>query len=156
MKILQFKRKREKKTNYRKRLALVKSRLPRLVIRISNKNTYLQIIDYSEKGDKVLSGVSSKDLEKKGWKHSGNNIPAAYATGLLLAKKVKTKKAILDIGLQKNHPKGRIYAALKGVIDGGIVVPHREEIFPSEERLLGNHLNKEVAKSVLKLKEKLK
>ncbi len=156
MKILQFKRKREKKTNYRKRLLLTKSRIPRLVIRLSNKNIYFQLTEYSESGDKVVTGSSSKELEKLGWKHSRTNIPAAYLTGLLFAKKSKLKKAVLDIGLQKNQHKGRIYAALKGVIDGGVDIPHNKEIFPSEERISGIHLKKEVSQSISKIMEKLK
>lgn len=156
MKSIQFKRKREKKTNYQKRLLLVKSRLPRIAIRVSNKNIYVQLIEYSESGDKVITGTSSKALEKIGWKYSRTNTPAAYLTGLLFAKQIKIKKAILDIGLQKNQHKGRIYAALKGVIDGGINIPHKEGIFPSEERLLGNHLNKEVSQSTPKIIKKIK
>ncbi|MEM3078607.1 MAG: hypothetical protein QXR38_03830, partial [Nitrososphaerales archaeon] len=49
-----FRRKREKKTNYRKRRALVLSGLPRLVIRPTNKNIVVQIIEAKPEGDYAL------------------------------------------------------------------------------------------------------
>ena len=156
MKLIPFKRKREHKTNYRKRLLLLKSKIPRLIVRVSNKNIYLQLVEYSESGDKIITSVNTKDLEKLGWKHSRNNIPSAYLVGLLLAKKTNIKKAVLDIGLQKNTPNGRIYASVKGIIDGGIKVPCKEIVFPSEERISGAHLKKDFSKSIAKVKENLK
>ena len=34
----------------------------------------------------------------------------------------------------------KIYAAIKGAKDGGISIPHSEEILPSEERISGQHI----------------
>ena len=87
--VLQYRRKQQGKTDYKKRLALLKSGLPRLVIRGSNKNMQVQLVEYQEDGDKVLATTRASDLKKQGWNKSTGNLPAAYLTGLLLAKKSK-------------------------------------------------------------------
>jgi len=155
---LQFKRKREGKTNYRKRLNLLKSRTDRLVIRKTNQYVLAQIVSYEPAGDKVLVGVSSKQLLKIGWKYSAKNIPASYLTGFLLAKKAtekKVKKAILDLGLQTPKKGSRLYAVLKGVIDGGVNVPSSDEIFPSQERINGAHISDKMIKDFESVKSKI-
>jgi len=141
--ILPLRRKREGRTNYKKRLALLKSGKPRLVIRRSNKHILLQLIAYVPDGDKVLLTISSKALLKQGWTHSTKSVPAAYFTGVLLGKAAKEKKvtdAIVDLGLQQHQAGNRICAAIKGAIDGGLKIPVSEEIFPSADRLNGMHL----------------
>lgn len=138
-----FRRKREGKTNYKKRLNLLKSKTTRLVVRKSLTNVYVQFIDYNPEGDKVIVGVSSKELEKYGWKHIKNNIPTAYLTGLLAGKKSQKKnisKAILDLGFNKSIKGSKIYATVKGVIDAGIEMNVSDEMFPSEDRLQGKHI----------------
>ena len=150
IKMVPHRRKREGKTNYRKRLRLLTSKKCRLVVRKSGHNTLAQIIEYKENGDKVLVAVSTRELLKYNWKHSRSNIPAAYLIGLLLAKKAKAKKcneAILDLGLQMSTKGSRLYAVLKGVVDGGLNIPHSEEILPSEERLHGKHIQKKDMRS---------
>jgi large subunit ribosomal protein L18 len=140
---MQYRRKREGRTDYKKRLVLLKSGLPRLVIRLSNKGAQAQIVAYEPDGDKVLATATTKSLAKFGWTRATGNIPAAYLAGLLLAKRVKGKissDVILDIGLQKHHKGGRIYAVAKGAIDGGIQVRIGEETLPSDERAAGSHL----------------
>ena len=65
----------------------------------------------------------------------------------------KIKDAILDLGLQTPLKGSRLYAALKGAIDGGLTIPASEEVFPAEERITGQHLeNKDVAASFEKIK----
>ena len=66
--LVSFRRRREGKTNYKKRLALVKSGLPKLVVRKSNRYIVCQLIQFDPRGDKVLLHVNSKQLEKFGWK----------------------------------------------------------------------------------------
>ncbi|MCD6477365.1 MAG: 50S ribosomal protein L18 [Candidatus Aenigmarchaeota archaeon] len=147
---MMFRRRREKKTNYRRRLGLVKSGRTRLVIRKSLKNMVIQFIDYNEKGDQTLLTVNSKLLKKKGWKYSTGNVPSSYLLGLLagtMAKKKNITDAILDIGLQRSTKGSRIYAALKGVIDAGVNVPADESIFPSEERIKGKHISDYTSKA---------
>tara|TARA_Y100000310_G_C20509614_1_gene728168 strand:- start:233 stop:736 length:504 start_codon:yes stop_codon:yes gene_type:complete len=136
-------RKREGKTDYKKRLHLLLAKKPRLVIRTTTTKIIVQIIDFKPVGDVVLVDLSSTELKKKGWNHSYKNIPAAYLTGYLVGKKAlekNIKKAILDLGFKSPIKGNKIYACLKGVIDAGIEIPHSPEIFPSEERLTGKHI----------------
>lgn len=148
--IIPYHRKKSGKTNYKKRLKLLLSEKMRLVIRRSNKNMLGQIIEYHPDGDKVLLTTTSQELTKLGWKYGRKNIPASYLTGLLLAKKAKEKKvkeAILDVGLQTSVSGGRLYAFLKGVVEGGVHVPHNDKILPSAERLSGQHVAQYVSKA---------
>lgn len=141
-----FRRRREGKTDYRKRLKLLLSGKLRLVIRKTLNNIICQIVEYDPKGDRVLITVHSKVLAKKfGWKAYRGNIPTAYLTGLVLgyeALKRNIKEAILDLGRQVPFKGGRLFAALKGCIDAGLKVPHGDGIFPSEERIRGEHIAK--------------
>ena len=135
---VKFRRRREGKTDYRKRLELLKSGKLRAVVRRLNRQTIVQIIEYHPEGDKTIAGVSSKALEKYGWISSGN-VPTAYLTGLLcglIAKQKGVNEAILDIGRHDKKNKG-LFAALKGLLDAGINIPHDPEIIPSEERISG-------------------
>lgn len=136
-------RKREGKTNYRKRLKTLLAGKPRLVVRGSSKNLLGQIIEYAEVGDKVLASASTKELEKLGWKYSRGNMPSAYLTGFLVAKKAqqkKVKEAVFDIGKRAPIQGSRVFCFLKGAVDGGLVVAHSEEVLPSEERASGKHI----------------
>jgi large subunit ribosomal protein L18 len=136
-------RKREGKTDYKKRIQLLMSKTPRLVIRKSLKNIMLQVIDYSPAGDKVMLTVNSKDLQKIGWKANTNNLPACYLCGYLFGKKALEKKigkCVLDLGMQSSVKKASLFAALKGVVDAGLAVPHSENVFPEEKRIKGEHI----------------
>ncbi|MFX0099505.1 MAG: 50S ribosomal protein L18 [Candidatus Hodarchaeota archaeon] len=137
-----FRRRREGKTNYYLRRNLLISGKHRVVIRPSVKNVVCQVIDAHLKGDMVLTSTTTKELEKKyGWSFSRGNLPAAYLSGYLLGKKALKagiNGAIADIGLRIHL--NRTYAALKGAIDAGMEIPHSEDIFPDEDRLLGKHI----------------
>lgn len=139
-----FRRRREGKTNYRSRRALVLSRVPRLVVRLTLKNAIIQVIEAESIGDKVVVSAHSRELVKTyGWKYSGGNIPSAYLTGLLCGYKALSngvEKAFLDIGLHIPSKGTRLFAALKGVVDAGVEVPHSEDILPSENRISGEHI----------------
>ncbi len=141
---LPLKRKRQGRTDYRARLALLKSRKLRFVVRRSLKNVLIQITEYTPKGDNILVTTSSKELQKNfGWDIARKNTPAAYLTGLLAGIKAKEKKlkdAILDLGLQKITKGSLIFAAVKGANDAGFMVPYNAEIMPSEERITGKHI----------------
>lgn len=137
-------RKREGRTDYKKRLALLKSRQTRLIIRRTNQQLIIQAADYNPKGDQIHVTVTGNNLKEHGWEHSTKNIPAAYLTGYLAAKRcldADIDSGILDIGLHTPHTGGRIYAALKGLIDGGLDVPADSTVFPSEDRLNGEHID---------------
>ncbi len=138
-----LRRRREGKTNYRKRLKLLMSKKPRLVVRITNRLVIAQIVKYSPDGDVVLVGVDSKRLRDYGWKGDLNNTPAAYLTGLLIAKeglKRGIEEAVLDIGLHSPVRGSRVFAVLKGAVDGGLNVPHSDEVLPDESRIRGEHI----------------
>lgn len=155
--LTQFKRRREKKTNYKRRLALIKSGKTRLVIRKSLSNISVQFINYKPEGDYTIISTVSTELKKLGWNKTGN-VPAAYLTGFLAGKKAKEKKieeAILDLGLQTSTKGSRIYAALKGVLDAGVKIPHSKDILPSEDRIKGKHISEEIVKQFENTKKKI-
>ncbi len=142
-KAVQFRRRREGKTSYKKRKQLLISRKLRLVVRFTNQKIIAQLIKFESQGDKVILGLDSYALKKLGWNYSCKNIPAAYLTGLLLAKeglKKGQKEAVLDIGFRYPLKGSKLYAFLKGALDGGLNVPSGEGIFPMAERIEGQHI----------------
>lgn len=101
---LPFRRRREQKTDYKKRRAYVVSKLPRLVTRPTNKNIIVQVIEAAATGDKVIASAYSKELSKYGWKGNFGNLPTAYLTGFLAGFRLihnGKSETILDIGLRK-------------------------------------------------------
>ncbi|KAJ9125083.1 hypothetical protein QFC22_000036 [Naganishia vaughanmartiniae] len=96
-------RRREGKTDYyaRKRLisqAKNKYNSPkyRLVVRFTNKQIIVQIVYAKMQGDFVLCHASSKELPRYGIAHGLTNWTAAYATGLLCARRALTKLGLAD------------------------------------------------------------
>ena len=145
-------------TDYHRRLKLLRSGTPRAVVRITNTQVICQLVSYLEDGDRIISAADGKSLRGKySWpsKASTKSVPAAYCTGYALAKQVQKsghEEAILDIGLAASTSGNRVFAALKGMVDGGLSIPHSESIFPSEERLAGAHIDKSIAGAVEKTK----
>ncbi|MEM3921731.1 MAG: 50S ribosomal protein L18 [Nitrososphaerota archaeon] len=137
------KRRRLGLTDYRKRLKLVKSGLPRLVVRKTNSQIIVQVIMPRLGGDETLITVTSKKLRDYGWRASLKNTPAAYLTGLLagLLARGKIEKAVLDIGLQTPSRGSKVFAAALGFRDAGIEIPLGEEILPDEDRISGKHIS---------------
>ncbi len=136
-------RRREGLTDYRKRLKLVKSGLPRLVIRRTNRYIIVQLTLSKPGGDNTVITVTSKELARYGWRGGFKNLPAAYLTGLLAGKKALAKgyeRAIVDLGIQRPAYGSRLFAAVKGAVDAGLEIPVDEEVFPDEERLRGEHI----------------
>lgn len=161
-----YRRRREGKTDYyaRKRLitqAKNKYNAPkyRLVVRFTNKDIITQIVSSEISGDKVLVAAYAHELKAYGIEHGLTNWAAAYATGLLIARRALKKlgldedfvgveeadgeftlteasderrpfKAFLDVGLARTSTGARVFGALKGASDGGILVPHSEKRFP--------------------------
>jgi len=132
-------RRKEGKTNYRARANLLKSGIPRIVLRRSNRYFTGQYIKSEEAKDKVEIGVNSKKLLKYGWpenkKGSLKSKVAGYLTGFFLGKKIIDKegadvKVIFDIGIRRNIPKSRIYAFIKGLKEAGVKINCKEELFP--------------------------
>jgi large subunit ribosomal protein L18 len=149
MLIVPHRRKREGRTDYQQRLRLLKSGIDRFVVRASTNGITCQIIKYKKDGDATLVSANSSELAKHGWKACTSNLPAAYLTGLLCAikaKKAGVSKAVMDIGTQKSSTGSRIYAALKGAVDGGLGIPHGDEAFPPADRVSGKHIADYAAK----------
>ena len=141
---VRHRRKREGKTDYRKRLGLLKSSTPRLVVRKSLKNMVAQMVEYKPEGDVIVASAHSKELTKGGWKHGRNNIPSCYLIGRVLGHKGKKKgmsNAILDLGLQASTKGSRLYAVVKGVIDSGVTIPCDNAVLPEEKRIKGEHIS---------------
>lgn len=162
-----FRRRREGKTDYyaRKRLitqhkAKYNSPKYRLVVRFTNKDITAQIVSSQIVGDVVFTAAYSHELPRYGIKHGLTNWSAAYATGLLIARRALNKlglestytgddeasgefslteaiedsprpfKVYLDVGLQRTTTGARIFGVLKGASDGGLYVPHSAKRFP--------------------------
>jgi large subunit ribosomal protein L18 len=138
-----FRRRREGKTDYKARRALIVSGRSRLVTRTSINNVIAQVIEAKPKGDQVLVSAHSRELAKYGWKAPRGNVPTAYLTGYLCGLKAKAKgveEAIFDIGLYPPTKGAKLFAVLKGVLDAKVNVPHSAEKLPDEKRLKGEHI----------------
>ncbi|PIN80119.1 50S ribosomal protein L18 [Candidatus Woesearchaeota archaeon CG10_big_fil_rev_8_21_14_0_10_30_7] len=145
IKTVQFKRKRKGLTNYKKRQQLLISRQCRVIVRKTNKHLILQAATFDPKGDKVLITITTKDLEKQGWKGNTKNTSAAYLIGLIFGKKAKEKgikKLIPDLGIYTPVKGCKLFAALKGIKDAGAEISLSETVVPSEDRIKGQHLVK--------------
>lgn len=153
------KRRRENKTDYKLRTGLLKSGVPRIVIRKTNRYFIAQVIESNEAQDKVVTGVTSKDLVGMGWneKFQGSlkSIPAGYLTGLLLAKKVKSGQFIIDLGMARTVSGSRVFSVVKGLIDGGLKIDANKKAFPSDERIAGEHLKTDIKKIIGEVKNKI-
>lgn len=139
-----YRRRREGKTDFHARRAMVLSGLPRFVVRGSLRYVTVQVAEAQPMGDKIVSSAYSRELSKVyGWQGSCSNIPSAYLTGFLCGLRaigVGVKKAILDIGLQSPTKGSKIFAAVKGAIDAGLEVPCDQEKLPDENRIKGQHI----------------
>lgn len=138
-----FRRRREGKTDYRRRLKQLLGRKPRVVVRKSNKYIRMQLVSADKFGDKTLLSAISSELGGYGYEGGHCNTPAAYLTGLLFgkgAKKAGFDDAIFDIGRHTLVNGSNLYAALKGAIDSGMTIPHDPAVFPPDERIRGEHI----------------
>lgn len=153
---VKWRRRREGKTNYYKRKRLLiqdkqkyNNAKYRLVVRISNKNTLCQLIYSRLEGDFILSSSYSNKLCKIGLASGNNNFSTSYINGLYLSKKFflenfsfsKNKNkmknnfnVILDTGLARITTGNKIFAAMKGSVDGGFTIPHNEKRFPGYKK----------------------
>jgi len=162
---VKYRRRRANKTDYKARVAMVnqdknKYQTPkyRFVVRITNRDVICQIFSSDIEHDICLASAYSHELKRYGLTVGLTNYAAAYATGLLLARRVDLKfklgykgttqvdgkefhvkndgegnapfKALLDVGLARTTTGARIFGALKGAADGGLNVPHNVRRFP--------------------------
>ena len=158
MKKVDKRRRREAKTDYAKRISLLKSESPRIVFRKTNKYLIAQYVKSKEARDEVEFGFTSKILLKYGWPEEASgslkSVPAAYLLGCLVAKKTeKAKKAaVIDFGMVRTIHKSRFFAFLKGLLDSGMKVSSKEGIFPEENRIKGEHLKNKIPFEQIKSK----
>lgn len=120
---VKYKRRRTGKTDYyaRKRLitqAKNKYNAPkyRLVVRFTNRDIITQIVTSEVTGDKVFCAAYGHELKRYGITHGLTNWAAAYATGLLLARRT-LKKLELDedfIGVEEADGEFSLTEAAQG------------------------------------------
>lgn len=156
------KRRKQSKTDYSKRIKLLKSGSPRVVFRKTNKYVISQYVTSKEAQDKIEFGVSSKDLMKYGWpkefKGSLKSIPASYLVGFLIGKKIikqKLENPIVDLGMLRILYKTKVYGFLKGLKDSGIEIKCEDKMFPEEDRIKGKNLKKDFSKTFEEIKSKI-
>jgi large subunit ribosomal protein L18 len=154
-----FRRRREGKTDYRVRLALLRSGSERAVVRLSNHRVRVAIVRFDPTGDRVVAAADSSELGALAFPATSlASTPAAYLTAYLAglrAKRAGASAAVLDLGAHRPSPGGRLAAALKGLLDAGVEVPHGEGGFPTVDRLNGSHLPKPLPEPVEAYKAKL-
>jgi len=110
---VKYRRRREGKTDYYARKRLVtqaknKYNSPkyRLVVRFTNKDIIAQIVYAKIQGDVVLTSAYAHELPRYGIKHGLTNWAAAYATGLLVARRALTKLGLADKYEGVTEPEG--------------------------------------------------
>ena len=84
-----FRRRRQNLTDYRRRLKLLRGRVPRAVVRVSNTRTTCQLTNYKVDGDEVVVNITGTDLISKfGWpeNNSQKSVPASYLVGYAAGK----------------------------------------------------------------------
>lgn len=130
-----------------------------MIVRFTNKDVICQIAYAKIQGDLILATAYSHELPRYGIKVGLTNYAAAYATGLLLARRLLKKlgldkhyagkkeisgemyqvehmedsprpfRCYLDVGLVRTTTGSRVFAAMKGAADGGLDIPHNEKRF---------------------------
>ena len=133
-------------------------------MRFTNRFVICQIIRAEIIGDKIITHATSEELPRYGLKVGLKNYAAAYCTGLLCARRTLQKMGLdetyegvgdevdgevfnqeadgdmrpftanLDVGIKSTTTGARIFAALKGAVDGGLNVPHSEKRFVGYDR----------------------
>lgn len=129
-----------------------------------------------------MTAAYAHELPRYGVKLGLTNFAAAYCVGLLAARRHLDKigladtfkgkeecdgemyeveeedekrpfMALLDVGLNSTSTGNKVFAVMKGAVDGGINVPHNEKRFPAytpeegfdpeelKKRVLGNHIS---------------
>jgi len=147
----------------------------RLIVRSSNTDICCQIAYARLEGDYIVSAAYSHELPRYGVKVGLTNYAAAYCTGLLLARRILQKfnldkmyegttdvngeyycvedqddgpgafRCCLDVGLARTSTGAKVFAAMKGAVDGGLEIPHSVKRFPgydNEEKKLNAEVHR--------------
>ena len=158
---LRFKRRRNAETDYHRRSRMLRGGSPRAVVRVSNTQVTCQLVAYELDGDRVLESVTGKSLvDSHKWPTdaSRKSVPACYLAGYAMAKSALSNghsEAILDIGLAASSSANRTYAALRGMIEAGLKIPHSEDVLPSDDRINGEHIGESISKAVAATKKSI-
>lgn len=145
-----FRRRREGKTDYRKRRGMIVGRTPFLAVRISGRYVYAQILRATPQGDLTLCSSSSRNLMRFGWKGSAKNITSAFLTGYHLGKVAKGKEVndvVLYSGVGRFVHGSRIASVVKGAKEAGLEISIGEDSLPEDDRIKGLHV-KDYAKKL--------
>lgn len=155
----QKRRRKENKTDYLKRMKLLKSEKPRVVFRKTNKFIISEYIESDEAKDKVIFGFDSRKLKDYGWPNEASgslkSISASYLTGYLTGKTILKNKLvhpILDTGMNRVIRKNKVYSFLNGLIDAGIKIECKKEFFPDKKSIAGEHLKNKIPFNEIKSK----
>merc|ERR1711972_358976 len=112
----QFRRRRESKTDYYARKRMVTQDLNkygapkfRLVARITNAKVIAQIVYSMQKGDFCVTQATSVELSKWGLTTGFTSYAAAYATGLLVARRILSKYGLANMFKGVNNVDGNDY-----------------------------------------------
>ncbi len=138
-----FRRRREGKTDYHRRRALIMGRRPFVTVFVSNRNVTAQLHVPDKSGDRVIAQANSRELLRYGWRASRKSTPAAYLVGYLLglrALKAGVSSAVLYMGVRRFVPGSRAAAVVAGAREAGLEIPASEEVLPDESRLKGEHV----------------
>jgi large subunit ribosomal protein L5e len=117
---VKYRRRREGKTDYRARRTMIqqdktKYGTPkyRLVVRITNRDIVCQIVHAKIVGDDVIAAAYSHELPAHGIPLGLTNYAAAYATGLLCARRALTRLGIDQkfLGVESGEATGAFEAA---------------------------------------------
>ncbi len=154
-----FRRRREGRTDYRVRRALLASGRSRAVVRCSGRRVRVQLVDFDPQGDRIVASADSGELGQIAFPAASlASTPAAYLTGYLAGLRARlhgAEGAVLDAGLHRPTAGGRLAAALKGLLDAGLEIPHGGEKLPGADRLGGAHLPKKLPEPIEAYKLKL-
>mmetsp|Transcript_20225 Transcript_20225/g.60319 ORF Transcript_20225/g.60319 Transcript_20225/m.60319 type:complete len:326 (-) Transcript_20225:36-1013(-) len=118
---VKYKRRREGKTDYRARKRMIaqdknKYNTPkyRFVVRFSNRYVICAIHSSELVGDKCLCTATSKELPRYGLKVGLKNFAAAYATGLLCARRCLQKVGLDELYEGNTDPDGEVVSTEAG------------------------------------------
>ncbi len=99
-----YRRRRESKTDYQSRKGMIAQDLNkygtpkyRLVVRMTNTRVIAQIVFSTLSGDRVMAQADSQELKHYGMTAGLTSYPAAYATGLLVARRVLSTLNMADM-----------------------------------------------------------
>ncbi|MGI0091865.1 MAG: 50S ribosomal protein L18 [Nitrososphaerales archaeon] len=139
-----FRRRREGKTDYRKRRGIIVGKQPFLSVRVSGRYIYAQVLRPTPSGDLTICSASSRDLTKKfGWRGSSKNLPGAYLTGFYLgqlAQVSSVKSVIVYSGVGRFIHGSRIASVIDGAKEAGMEIQVDEKTLPDESRVKGSHI----------------